>query len=158
MRGILGFDVQQLVALAQIAIAMALGAVLGVERELARKPAGLRTHMLVAGSAALLVALGEVMIRRYGTSPDLPGVRGDPLRILSAVITGVSFLGAGTIIRRQDAHAVEGLTTAASILMAAAIGAAVALAQTALAVGATLLVFLILRGLHVVEDALRERR
>jgi putative Mg2+ transporter-C (MgtC) family protein len=85
-------------------------------------------------------------------------VRADPLRILSAIITGVSFLGAGTIIRRRDADAVEGLTTAASLLVTAAIGAAVALTQTALALGATALVFATLRALARVEERLHRSR
>jgi len=138
--------------LLHIALAMLLGGVLAAERERQHKPAGLRTHMLVAGSAALLVTLGEVIILQ-NNRPELVGaVRADPLRILSAVITGVSFLGAGTIIRRHgpEDH-VEGLTTAASLLMASGIGAAVALAQTAVALGATALVFVTLRALGGVE-------
>jgi putative Mg2+ transporter-C (MgtC) family protein len=59
-----GFDVEQVVALGRLLLAMLLGAVLGIERERAEKPAGLRTHMLVAGSAALLVSLGDVVIAR----------------------------------------------------------------------------------------------
>src|SRR6185369_13244518 len=116
MAGLGGFDGAQFVALLHIALAMVLGGVLGIDREQRHKPAGLRTHMLVAGSAALLVTLGEVVIVQYNRPELVAAVRADPLRILSAVITGVSFLGAGTIIRRHGAEDhVEGLTTAASL-------------------------------------------
>lgn len=155
---LLGLDLSQLAALARIAFAMLLGGVIGLEREQARKPAGLRTHMLVAGSAALLVILGDVVIGRYNHPAFLPAARADPLRILSAVITGVSFLGAGTIIRRQDKTVVEGLTTAASLLMAAGIGVAIALRQTALAIGVTVLVFGTLHLVARVEARFRDGR
>ena len=101
MTGLVGFDGAQLIALAHIGLAMLLGAVIGYEREWQRKPAGLRTHMLVSGAAAFLVTLGEVIILQHDRPELVPAVRADPLRILSAVITGVGFLGAGTIIRRQ---------------------------------------------------------
>ncbi len=108
--------------------------------------------MLVSGAAAFLVTLGEVIVLQHDRPELVPAVRADPLRILSAVITGVGFLGAGTIIRRQrgEEH-VEGLTTAASLLMAAAIGAAVALTQTAVALGTTALVYVTLRALGGIE-------
>jgi putative Mg2+ transporter-C (MgtC) family protein len=97
--------------------------------------------MLVAGSAALLTALGEIIVPNFGVSPDL--VRADPVRIIEAVITGISFLGAGTIIRRKAE--VEGLTTASSLLFAAALGICVALTQFIVAIGATAIVLLTLR-------------
>jgi putative Mg2+ transporter-C (MgtC) family protein len=134
MARLVGFDVAQLVSLAQIALAMLLG----------------------AGSAALLVTLGEVMIIQYNRPELVAAVRADPLRILSAVITGVSFLGAGTIIRRGNQDHVEGLTTAASLLMAAGIGAGVALAQTVVAVGTTAFVYLTLHAFGGVERRLHD--
>jgi putative Mg2+ transporter-C (MgtC) family protein len=157
MNPLVSFDSHQLLEVAHIALAMLLGAILGIERELAHKPAGLRTHMLVAGSAALLVALGDVVIAEYNAPAFVAATRADPLRILSAIITGVSFLGAGTIIRRTDKDDVEGLTTAASVLMAAGIGAATALAQTIVAIGATVLVVFTLRILGKVEVRLGRR-
>jgi putative Mg2+ transporter-C (MgtC) family protein len=72
-------------------------------------------------------------------------VRSDPIRIVEAVITGVSFLGAGTIIRDQSKGQVEGLTTAGSILLAAAVGVSVALEQILLAGGVTLLILITLQ-------------
>ena len=153
-------DIQQLEVLGKVALAMLLGGVVGLERELARKPAGLRTLMLVAGAAALLVALGDAVLEHYVGTDTLPGavgedgslIRSDPIRIIEAIITGVSFLGAGTIIvRRGRQEAVEGLTTAASILFVAGIGIAVSLLQLLVAVGAALLAVITLQGLGMLE-------
>jgi len=143
--------------LAYVGVAMLLGAAIGLEREIEDKPAGLRTHMLVAGAAALLVALGDVMVRHFNAGLGSELVQSDPVRIIDAVITGVSFLGAGTIIRRSSMRHVEGLTTAASILFAAAVGVCVALSQFVLAVGVTVLVLVTLRGLGFVEHRLEQR-
>ena len=115
----------QLEILLIVGFAMLLGGVIGFERELANKPAGLRTHMLVAGTAALFVALGTVIVDDFTESMDVSLVRSDPIRILEAIVTGISFLGAGTIFRDRSNNKVEGLTTAASLLFAAAVGATV---------------------------------
>ena len=136
---------QQLHILGYVALAMLLGGVIGVEREIAHKPAGLRTHMMVAGAAALLVALAEIIIRHFDVALAHAAIRPDPLRIIGAVITGVSFLGAGTIIRHRSAEQVEGLTTAASLLFVAGVGVTVALSQLVLAVGVTVLAWFTLR-------------
>jgi putative Mg2+ transporter-C (MgtC) family protein len=136
---------------------MVLGGIIGMEREIAEKPAGLRTHMLVAGAAALLVSLGDVAIQHVSIDVGSGLVRSDPIRIIEAVVTGVSFLGAGTIIRHHSEQHVEGLTTAASILFAAAVGMSVALAQWVLATGATVLALLTLRAMEAVRNQLRQR-
>jgi putative Mg2+ transporter-C (MgtC) family protein len=141
---------QQLQILSYVALAMLLGAVLGLDREFAHKPAGLRTHMLVAGAAALLMALGDVMLDHFDIKMGHAVVQSDPIRIIEAVITGVSFLGAGTIIRRSSTDAVEGLTTAASLLFVAGVGVTVALSQWVLAIGVTVLAFVTLRILHLI--------
>lgn len=141
--------------LAYVAVAMVLGAAIGFERESAEKPAGLRTHMLVAGAAALFVALGDIVVRHAGLQVGSELVQSDPIRIIDAVITGVTFLGAGTIIRHRGENEVEGLTTAASILFAAAVGACVALSQWVLAVGATGLALATLRGVNMALNWLR---
>lgn len=142
--------------LAEVAIAMVLGGVIGLEREIADKPAGLRTHMLIAGAAALLVGLGGAMSRRFGESGAQ--VSSDPIRVIDAIVTAVGFLGAGMIIRRSDSREIEGLTTAASVLFASAVGICVALREFLLAVGVTALDVLTLRGVGYLEDRLRERR
>jgi putative Mg2+ transporter-C (MgtC) family protein len=144
--------------LTHVALAMLLGAAIGLEREIEDKPAGLRTHMLVVGAAALFVALSDVMIKHFDVVLGGELVRSDPIRIIQAVITGVSFLGAGTIIRRSSTRQVEGLTTAASILFAAAVGVCAALSQLVLAGGVTALVLITLRGVGHVEQWLEQRR
>jgi putative Mg2+ transporter-C (MgtC) family protein len=148
---------QQLQILGYVALAMLLGGVLGVDREIAHKPAGLRTHMLVSGAAAVLVALGEILVQHFEADPSHTMIGTDPLRIIEAVITGVSFLGAGTILRHSASDQVEGLTTAASLLLAAAVGVTVALSQVILAVGITILALLTMRGLSVTTRWLQRR-
>jgi putative Mg2+ transporter-C (MgtC) family protein len=106
--------VQDLELSARILLALALGAVLGYERERSHRPAGLRTHMLVsAGAAAFTVASIYAFVQ--------PGASTDPGRIAAQIVTGVGFLGAGTILR-TGAGSVYGLTTASSIWLVAAIG------------------------------------
>lgn len=130
---------------------MFLGGLIGFERELAQKPAGLRTHMLVAGSATLLIILGDIMINNYSGGPVADIIQSDPIRIMEAIITGISFLGAGTIIFKNQDETVEGLTTAASILFASAIGIAVAMQQYMLGGILTIIALLVLFGVGYVE-------
>jgi putative Mg2+ transporter-C (MgtC) family protein len=148
---------EQLHILGFVALAMLLGACVGFDRELADRPAGLRMHMLVAGAAAFLVALGDVLVRHFDVEMSNNTLRSDPIRIIEAVVTGVAFLGAGTIIRGSASDSVKGLTTAASLLFVAAIGVCVALAQFITAVGATVFVLVTLRGLRFVDRWLRRR-
>ncbi len=145
-----GIMINQLQLLGMVALSIVLGGLIGFDRELADKPAGLRTHMLVAGSATLLVGLAPVLVTGFAADPAL--VQSDPVRVMEAVITGVAFLGAGTIIRQKAG--VEGLTTAASLLFVAAVGMTVALSQYALALGLTVLNLLVLRGIKFVEQRL----
>jgi putative Mg2+ transporter-C (MgtC) family protein len=132
-----------------VALAMLLGAVIGLEREVEDKPAGLRTHMLVAGAAAFFVMLGDVMVRNFQATLPQAAIQSDPVRIIEALAAGVSFLGAGTILRHENR--VIGLTTAASILFTAAVGVAVALNQIILACGVTVIILVTLRGLGAVD-------
>lgn len=146
----------QLAIVVKVSIAMLLGGLIGLEREYARKPAGFRTHMLVAGAAALLVGLADVLITQFALEDGSPQyLRTDPIRIVEAIVAGVSFLGAGTIFRSGQGSGMEGLTTAASILLAAAIGIAVALEQLGTAAGVTLLGLLVLRFVRIVEPDTR---
>lgn len=156
MIDLLDLSQPQVRILAYVTLAALLGALIGIDRELADKPAGLRTHMLVASAATLLVGLSDVAARQFILSLDDGVVRTDPIRIIEAVITGVSFLGAGTIIR-QGNNKIEGLTTAASILVAAAIGICVALSQMVLAIGVTVVVLIALRGVKILEIWLGQR-
>ncbi len=147
----------QLQVIVEVALAMLLGGLVGLERELADKPSGLRTHMIVAGAAALLVGLGDALLGRFNASVDV-GIRTDPIRIVEAIIAGVSFLGAGTIFRRGKSEQVEGITTAASLLLVSAIGISVALRQHVLAVGVTVLALTVLRGVNLIERWLDGRK
>ncbi|HKX31838.1 MAG TPA: MgtC/SapB family protein [Blastocatellia bacterium] len=137
---------QQLQIIGEVALAIVLGGLIGLERELADKPAGFRTHMLIAGAAALLTGIGGTLLLFFqpGGDPSFP--RADPLRIIEAIVTGVSFIGAGTIIRGRDSQQVEGLTTAASMLFSASLGICVALNLFWLAAGVTGLTLIVLRG------------
>ncbi|HEX9277651.1 MAG TPA: MgtC/SapB family protein [Casimicrobiaceae bacterium] len=100
---------------ARLGSAVLAGAILGVNRDLHRKPAGLRTHALVClGSAVVFVIV-----------TSLQGAGADAVaRVIQGVVTGVGFIGAGVILHHDAEHRVEGLTTAASIWIAAALGVA----------------------------------
>jgi putative Mg2+ transporter-C (MgtC) family protein len=136
-------------------IAIGLSGLLGWEREAAGKSAGVRTHMLVGLGAALFVILGELFVTRFTSSQE--SMRFDPIRIVEAVVTGISFLGAGTIFVARGDERVKGLTTAASILVTAAVGMMVGLRYYLLATGVTLLVFTVLHGLGILKEKLQAR-
>jgi putative Mg2+ transporter-C (MgtC) family protein len=134
----------QLLVFGLTALAAVLGALLGFEREVAGKEAGARTHMLVAGGSALAVGVGQLLF----VSESEGG--GDPSRALHAVLTGIGFLCAGAIIRRDSG--IEGLTTAASLWFAASVGIAVGLQLYIVGIGATLLGLVVLRVVGMFED------
>lgn len=140
----------QLAAATQVIIASALGAVVGLERELANRPAGFRTHAIMAGTAALLVLLADYLVFEVLTDAGSGVVRADPIRIVEAIVVGVSFLGAGTIFRSRE-DSIIGLTTGASLLMVAAIGIAVGVGLLYLAIAVTVFGLLILRVLAKFE-------
>ncbi|MGI8452100.1 MAG: MgtC/SapB family protein [Streptosporangiaceae bacterium] len=126
----------------QLGLALLLSAVIGMEREMRQKSAGLRTHTLVGVGTALFM-----LISKYGFTDVLdPGrVVLDPSRVAAQIVTGIGFLGAGLIFVRRDS--VRGLTTAAGIWLTAAVGAAAAAGLpilATLATGAYLLVALAL--------------
>jgi putative Mg2+ transporter-C (MgtC) family protein len=136
------------------AYAMLLGGLVGLERELKRKPAGFRTHMLVAGAAALLLGIGRLFIGEG--VPNVEALQIDPLRLVEAVVAGVAFIGAGTIFSHRGGRLVEGITTAASLLMVAVIGIAAGLGYHPLAFAATaltLVVLVVLRWFEGKRDA-----
>ncbi|MBA2668224.1 MAG: MgtC/SapB family protein [Trueperaceae bacterium] len=147
----------ELAVLLRVAGAMAVGTLIGLERELAGKPAGLRTHMLVTGASCLIVLLGDLAISEFYAAEASGVIQADPLRIFEAIIVGVSFLGAGTIWKSQDEHRVEGLTTAASLLFAATLGAAVALERFGLAVVLAVFTLALSRLLRLAEARMAQR-
>ena len=104
--------------------AMLVGGLVGVEREYTHRPAGLRTHILVALGACVASIMGQMLFHQYGGGSD-------PARLSAQVITGVGFLGAGTIMK--EGVSVKGLTTAASVWAVACLGIAAGFGYYALA-------------------------
>jgi putative Mg2+ transporter-C (MgtC) family protein len=140
----------------RLLVIIVLAGVLGWERESAGKAAGLRTHILVGVGSVLFLAIGELLVAKYQSFGDQ--MRFDPIRIVEAVVTGISFLGAGTIfVLRRKGH-VKGLTTAASIWTTAAVGLIVGLEKYILATISTILIFIILRLLNFWEDKEIQKR
>jgi putative Mg2+ transporter-C (MgtC) family protein len=115
--------------LASLLIAVALGAVVGIEREHAHRPAGLRTHMLVSLGSCLFTIMSTAFSSQ-------------PAQVAGGIVAGIGFIGAGTIWAEKDK--VKGITTAASLWATAAIGLTTGLGDFLLAGTVTLLVFLIL--------------
>ena len=126
-------------AMLRLALAGALGGLIGLERELREREAGLRTHLLVAVGSALFTIVGA-----YGFG----GIRTDPTRIAAQVVTGIGFLGAGAIIRQG--FSIRGLTTAATLWVVAAVGLASGAGYYSAAVISTGLVLLALWPLRIV--------
>jgi len=128
--------------LVQLLLAVLLGGAIGIERELKGKPAGLRTNVLICIAAVLFTML----------SIRLSQGRGDPGRLAAQILTGVGFIGAGTILHTRGA--VTALTSAATIWVVTAIGIALGSGAYVEALGATVLVMLVLAGLGRFEDLL----
>jgi putative Mg2+ transporter-C (MgtC) family protein len=135
-------DVLHLDVLLQLGLAVLLGGAIGLERELAGKPAGLRTNILIC-VGAMLFTLMSVRLSFQGPA------NGDPTRIAAQIATGVGFIGAGTILHARGA--VTGLTSAATIWVVAAIGIAVGAGAYVDALETTALVMVVLYGLGYVE-------
>lgn len=107
----------------KLLIASVLGGIIGWERERRGRPAGLRTHILVCVGVTLMMVVSEHIFEKYKTFASDSIIRVDPARIAAQVVTGIGFLGAGTIMRLKTT--VRGLTTAASLWVVAGIGLAV---------------------------------
>jgi putative Mg2+ transporter-C (MgtC) family protein len=135
----------------KLVMAVLLGGAIGLQREIAGKPAGLRTNILICMGAAMLMDLSI----RLSVGPDGERV-GDPARLAAQVITGVGFLGAGTILHARGT--VIGLTSAATIWMVTALGLTVGAGQYVEAVGAGILVGFVLSGLGRLEYHIRRVR
>ena len=128
--------------LLQLLLAVVLGGAVGLERELRGKPAGLRTNILICVGATLFTVL----------SYRIAEGRGDPGRVAAQILTGVGFIGAGTILHLRGS--VTGLTSAATIWVVAAIGMALGAQAYVEAIGATVLVMVVLAGLSPLENLL----
>jgi len=132
-------EIFRLELMGQLALATVLGGAIGLERELGGKPAGLRTNILICIGSALYTKLSITMA----------GTTADPTRVAAQIVTGVGFIGAGTILHARGA--VVGLTSAATIWVVAAIGVALGGGYYFEACGTTLLVILVLQGLGRIE-------
>jgi putative Mg2+ transporter-C (MgtC) family protein len=118
---------------ARLGLAVVLGGIVGVNRELRQKPAGLRTHALVALGAALVTVVGTLMTADSGTFG----------RLVQGLLAGIGFIGGGVILHRDDTQGVHGLTTAAAVWLVAGVGIAVGAglwAAGVIAIGLTLVV------------------
>ena len=144
--------------LVDVGVAALLGGAIGLDREIGGKTAGLRTHMIVAAASALFVNCAALMIGKFAAYSDGAQVSIDPTRVIQAIVTGISFLGAGTIVMHRKAGIVKGLTTAASILLVSAIGMTVATGAYLLAFAVTGGALLVLAGIGSIEKRFRKRR
>jgi putative Mg2+ transporter-C (MgtC) family protein len=131
----------------RLLMATILGAVIGLDREIKRRPAGLRTHMIMSLAASLFTVL-TLELQAQLTIQQKSGA--DPIRIIEAITVGVSFLAAGTII--QSGRNVKGLTTGAGMWLAGAVGLACGLERYGLAVLAAALAVIILAVLIPLES------
>lgn len=128
----------------QLALAVVLGGAIGLERELGGKPAGLRTNILICMGSVLYTKLSLAL-----------GVAGDHSRVAAQIVTGVGFIGAGTILHARGA--VVGLTSAATIWVVAAIGVALGAGLALEAVLTTLFVIVVLQGLGRIEKVVERQ-
>lgn len=127
--------------LLRIVAATVLGAIVGFEREKAGKPAGLRTHILVClGTTVVVLACS-------GGRMDLDGLS----RVIQGIVTGIGFIGAGSILKLNEERDIQGLTTAAGLWMTAAIGISVGLGALGLALIGTALTLIVLGLVHMFE-------
>lgn len=128
----------------KLLLSLVLGGIVGFEREYKSRPAGLRTHILVCIGAALV----QITAVNYFRNNGLTNM--DPMRLGAQVISGIGFLGAGTILK--EGANIKGLTTAASIWVVGCIGIAVGTGLYIEATAATILIYVALRGFKVIED------
>jgi len=140
-------DISFLDAVVRLAIAVFLGGLIGVERQMHGRWAGLRTHMMVSMGAAVFVMAGQLAA---GDSQN------DVTRIVQGIAAGVGFLGAGTILKLSDRLEVKGLTTATSIWLSAALGTVAGLRHYQLAAASTVVSLLVLALLRPVEKKFSE--
>jgi len=131
----------------RLLLTLFLSGLIGLERQVHRRDAGLRTHILVALGSCLIMLTSLYVFDIYKDQVSL-----DPSRIAAGVITGIGFLGAGTIIREPEG--VRGLTTAASLWVVSGIGLAVGCGFNRVAIYTTVLVLAVLHLLRYIEDSL----
>lgn len=138
------------IIITKVALAALLGAVVGFERELARKVAGIRTHALVCLASALFTSISVDAFKPY-----IGSVGYDPARIISNIVVGIGFIGAGAILKHGSK--VEGTTMAASLWAIAAIGVTVGVGLFKEAVVITVLIYTVLQVVWVIEQKMRTK-
>jgi putative Mg2+ transporter-C (MgtC) family protein len=136
------------ILLVKIITAMLLGALIGVERTIAHKHAGMRTFALVSVGSALFVIITKIVFEDFYTVANV-----DPVRIISSVVTGVGFIGAGMILMQKDT--LRGLTTAAGLWVTAGVGVAVGFGFYYLALSVSVVTVFIFTGMWLVEEKIR---
>lgn len=145
-------DISQTQIILQLAVALACGSIIGLEREHKKKEAGLQTYSLVTLGSCLFTIIG---LQLFNFFADKPNVSFHPMQIILAVATGIGFLGGGVIVHRE--FRTEGLTTAAGLWMSAAIGVAAGAGLFALAILATIFTILILVVYGEIEQKFLKR-
>jgi putative Mg2+ transporter-C (MgtC) family protein len=138
--------------LIRLVLATVLSALVGMEREFHRKPAGLRTNVIVGMGSCLFTI---VSVRAVDLFPTVQAI--DPTRIAAQIVTGIGFLGAGTILFEKDRSSVVGLTTAATLWVVAAIGTAIGMGLYVEAIAGTTLIFFTFMVLSRVVNEVRKR-
>ena len=141
--------ISEITIIAQLSLALLLGSLLGFERLIAGKEAGMRTFGIVALGSCLFVVVGDIVAWEYRDVFNF-----DPIRLASSIVTGIGFIGAGLIIFQ---HELKGLTTAAVLWVASAIGVAVGFRLYMIAIFTTFLVLFVVVGFWFVERYLEER-
>lgn len=144
----------------RLALAVAVGFAIGVEREHHHRPAGIKTHIMVCMGAAIVsmtqLLINDDVLLQAGASPELAGIlRSDPGRLAAQVISGIGFLGAGTILQKKGA--IKGLTTAATLWLTACVGIAVGMGYYTLVLLALGVTLVILIGLRLMQKLILRR-
>lgn len=135
-------EVTYLAVILRIFSAVVIGGIIGIERSIKNRPAGLRTYMLVSVGACLIMLTNQYIYQVSGT--------GDPMRLGAQVVSGIGFLGAGTIMVTKH-NQIKGLTTAAGLWSAAGVGLAVGIGFYEAAITATFAIYITLTVLHALE-------
>ena len=141
-------EVTFLAVVLRISVALLLGGIIGLERGMKKRPAGMRTYMLVCVGACMIMLTNQYIYQVFGT--------GDPVRMGAPVVSGIGVLGAGTIIVTKRSQ-IKGLTTAAGLWAAAAVGLAVGIGFYEAAVFGGVAIFFILTVLHHLDDKVHSR-
>ncbi|MGD0969914.1 MAG: MgtC/SapB family protein [Desulfobaccales bacterium] len=138
----------------RLALAAALGALVGLEREVHGRPAGIRTYLLLSMGSALIMVLSEFLFLEFVPLGVGEAMRADPGRIAAQAVTGIGFLGGGVILRYRDS--IRGLTTAACVWVACAIGLTIGAGFYLFGTAVTALTLVSLVGLKAVEKRLKK--